>query len=57
MVTVYRPPNRLRAQQEAEAQKRLQHEKEGTPIPISNVGGGRGGALMAFTEGVGKVSP
>jgi len=57
MVVVYRPPNRLRAQQEADAKRRLQQEQDGSPIPISNVGGGRGGALIAFTEGTGKVSP
>lgn len=55
MVTVYRPPNRLFEERKIQEQKRAEAEKNGDPIPISTIGGGRGGSLISFTEGTGKA--
>lgn len=53
---VNRPPNRLFEERKLQEKKRIQAEQDGSPIPISMVGGGRGGSLIAFTEGTGKNS-
>lgn len=52
---VTRPPNRMVAEKERQDRLRQEAEQNGGPIPISMVGGGRGGALIAFTEGYGKA--
>jgi len=47
LVIIQRPPNRYIA--ERERQERAAQAAEG-PRPISTIGGGRGGSLMAFTQ-------
>lgn len=51
MVLVNRPPNRLFEERKLQEEKRKQADENGDPIPISQVGGGRGGVLMSFMEG------
>jgi hypothetical protein len=48
---IERPPNRMIAEKEREERARLQAEQDGSPRPVSTVGGGRAGALMSFTLG------
>lgn len=48
---IQRPPNRMIGEKEREERARLAAEQQGLPRPISSVGGGRGGSLMAFTAG------
>lgn len=48
---IYRAPNRMIGEQQKEERARMQAEAAGMPRPISNIGGGRGGSLMAFTAG------
>jgi hypothetical protein len=50
---IQRPPNRMVAEQERQA--RAAQDAEG-PRPISTVGGGRGGSLMAFTQATGTAN-
>jgi hypothetical protein len=50
---IQRPPNRMIAEQER--QERAAHNDTG-PRPISTVGGGRGGSLMAFTQATGTAN-
>ena len=50
---INRPPNRMVA--EKERQERAEQNAEG-PRPISTVGGGRGGSLMAFSQGTGTAT-
>lgn len=50
---IQRPPNRMIA--EKERQERAEQTAKG-PRPISTVGGGRGGSLMAFTQATGTAS-
>jgi len=50
---VTRPPNRMIAEQKR--QERAAQDAEG-PRPISTVGGGRGGSLMAFTQATGTAN-
>lgn len=47
---IQRPPNRMIGEKEREERSRLAAEEKGLPRPISNIGGGRGGSLMAFTQ-------
>lgn len=47
---VYRQPNRMIGEQQREERARLAAEAANKPRPISNIGGGRGGSLMAFTS-------
>ena len=47
---VNRPPNRMIGEKNREERARLTAEAAGKPRPISNIGGGRGGSLMAFTQ-------
>lgn len=46
MAIIIRPPNRLIADKKRDTKG---------PRPISTVGGGRGGSLIAFTEGTDKA--
>jgi len=50
---IQRPPNRMIAEQER--LERAAKDAEG-PRPISQVGGGRGGSLMAFTQATGTAN-
>ena len=50
---IFRPPNRMIA--ERERQERAAQAAEG-PRPISTIGGGRGGSLMAFTQATGTAN-
>lgn len=47
---IQRPPNRMIGEKEREERTRLAAEEQGLPRPISQIGGGRGGSLMAFTQ-------
>lgn len=47
---IQRPPNRMIGEKNREERARLTAEAAGKPRPISNIGGGRGGNLMAFTQ-------
>jgi hypothetical protein len=47
---IQRPPNRMIGEREREERTRLAAEEQGLPRPISQIGGGRGGSLMAFTQ-------
>jgi hypothetical protein len=47
---IHRPPNRMIGEKEREERSRLAAEEQGLPRPISTIGGGRGGSLMAFTQ-------
>jgi hypothetical protein len=47
---VIRQPNRMIGERNREEKARLDAEAAGKPRPISNIGGGRGGSLMAFTQ-------
>ena len=47
---IYRPPNRMIGEKAREERTRLAAEEQGLPRPISTIGGGRGGSLMAFTQ-------
>ena len=51
---MHRQPNRLVGEREREARKAA--EARGEPRPISTVGNGRGGALMAFTTATSTAS-
>jgi L-aminopeptidase/D-esterase-like protein len=53
---IQRPPNRMIGEQNREERARLTAEAAGKPRPISNIGGGRGGSLMAFTAGTGTAN-
>jgi hypothetical protein len=53
---VYRQPNRMIGEKEREERSRLAAEQQGLPRPISQVGGGRGGSLMAFTTATGTAN-
>lgn len=46
---IQRPPNRMIGEKNREERARLAAEAANKPRPISNIGGGRGGSLMAFT--------
>jgi len=48
---IERPPNRMIGERERQERARLEAEQQGNPRPVSTVGGGRGGALMAFSMG------
>lgn len=48
---IERPPNRMIGEKQREERARLAAEQEGSPRPVSTVGGGRGGSLMSFTLG------
>ena len=50
---IFRPPNRMIA--ERDRQERAAQDAKG-PRPISTVGGGRGGSLMAFTQATGTAN-
>ena len=47
---IQRPPNRMIGEKERQERARMQADEDGKPRPISNIGGGRGGSLMAFTQ-------
>ena len=47
---VIRQPNRMIGERNREEKARLDAKAAGKPRPISNIGGGRGGSLMAFTQ-------
>jgi hypothetical protein len=53
---IYRQPNRMIGEREREERARLAAEEQGLPRPISNIGGGRAGALMAFTTATGTAN-
>jgi len=50
---IQRPPNRMVA--EKERQERAEQADKG-PRPISTIGGGRGGSLIAFSQGTGTAT-
>ena len=52
---VIRQPNRMIGEQNRQEKARLDAEAAGKPRPISNIGGGRGGSLMAFTQATGTA--
>lgn len=56
IVIVYRQPNRMIGEREREERARLAAEEQGLPRPISTIGGGRGGSLMAFTTATGTAN-
>ena len=52
---IIRQPNRMIGEQNRQEKARLDAEAAGKPRPISNIGGGRGGSLMAFTQATGTA--
>jgi hypothetical protein len=53
---IQRPPNRMIGEKEREERARLAADEAGLPRPISQIGGGRGGSLMAFTTATGTAN-